>query len=361
MKNTIKVVSFLFLYYALLSLGSCSLGKQDNQDNTSFFESFPVRSQIDFENLIKFDKQEARKIILRDSSLLVWNIDGATDYFFYEYSLTSRKLIRKFIKGGRGYGEALGAFSGGLYSSNMIWFHDITLNKLLIYNLNKDPVGKDSTGIREYPIHRLYYSTQLMNDTTKLLSTGEIEPNNEKSNFKIQEVNISTGKRLNEYGTFANIPQGIQLGLWKMANQSFLFLKPDNNKSVLASRYMDQVEIFDMKTKSSKIVKGPENYQVEYTPFKIGDKVVMNRNKRTRFAFIGGMVTDQYIYLLYSGDHEAGNHVNTGEYIYVYNWNGVPVKEFKMNKFVSCFAVSEKDNLIYAFDPKTGYLLKAKI
>lgn len=340
----------------VLCFTNCENKSQNISKDTIVFGQFAKTLSLNFDNFLKLDHGSTRKLYLTDSSLIVCNLQGsAADYFFYQYSLSDKSFISRQVKGGRGAGQALNAFSSGLYRKNAIWLQDISLNKILITHLNNKASVNDSLNFQEYKVPKFFYSVELMN-SLKLLATGAYHTPN-----KMLELDLSTTSRLTEFGTFSNAPKDIPFYSWTRAYESFLFLKPTEDKAVLACRYTDQVQIFDLSTKKSKIVRGPENYEPEFTPITVQNNDMIERNSKTRFAFVNGMVTNRYIYLLYSGNPHESKYKIDGKVIYIYDWMGNPVSKVDLDRYISGFTVSDDDSEMYAFDPNTGYIIKTKL
>jgi hypothetical protein len=348
MNNALKIISV-----AIVLLISCNENRFVSEQEI-VFSQFPKEVNLIFNNSFRYDKDFVNSIILTDSTILVKNSNGVKDYFFYEYSLKKNNFIGKYFKGGRKWGEALGPVSVGIYKNNL-WMYDVTLSKVLISNLSSYGKTVDSSNVSEYPISDLFYSVQLL-DSLRLLTSGSFS---HKS--KLQIFDLITRDSLNRYGIYDNVNKSVAFNSWKMAYQSFLFLKCTGDQAVLACRLTDQIEIFDFKTNKTKIIKGPENYAPEFTPIKSNGFDMITRNEKSRFAFVNGMTTKKYIYLLYSGNIHSSHYMDNGKYIYVYDWKGNPISKLNLDRYVSSFAVTQNDSIIYAYDIKTKFIVKTKI
>src|SRR5699024_7671319 len=109
------------------------------------------------------------------------------------------------------------------------------------------------------------------------------------------------------------------------------------------------------------IVKGLEGFESNFTPIKNeADKYDMVENKETRRAFTEGYVSDAFIYLAFSGKKSIDPESYKTDIILKYDWNGTPVKKIKLDRPILNFTIL-KDKLLYAFDPKTGYIVKSNI
>ena len=337
---------------------NCDNIKQSTNKDTIVFQQFPKVTELGFQDFLKFDEGAGtRKLYLTDSSLIICQVHlGLPTYFFHQYSLKNKALMGRYIAGGRRPGQALNAFSSGLYKKNTIWLHDISLNKVLTAKLEKKSDGTDTLTINEYKIPQFYYAVELM-DSLKLLAGGAMH-----NPYKIQVLNLPSGKEIDQFGSITNVPPAVPFYAWKGVFQSFLFLKPSEDKAIEVCRFTDQIEIFDLHSKKSKVVRGPENFEPDFGIMKTnGGADVMYQNDKTRFAFVNGMVTNRFIYLLYSGNNRLSKYKDDGAYIYVYDWKGKPVTKFNLDRYIYGFTVSDDNTMMYAFDRNTGYIIKTPI
>lgn len=334
----------LLLIMTMLFLPGYSSARQ-NAD-TTVFSAFPSTSTLDLQPVFRQKKIVARRLFLSDSSIYLWNRDGAQDYFFYRFSTEGKQLPGTFIKGGTGAGQVYGAMSGGVLPG-MVWTHDFVMNKLVtVSQVNR---------IKEYSITPSFYSVQLT-DSTRLLGTAPAG-----STARLEMLDLASGAIVQQYGSLGTPPPGTPAGTWNQAFESLLFVAPAGNKAVAACRFTDRIEIFDLITQKSKLIKGPENFDVVFKPIQVAGVYMMERVAKTRFAFMGGYVTDQFIYLLYSGlQHETPHH-SDAKCIYVYDWEGKPVKKYLLDNYVMSIAVSAGNRWLYAYDAGSGTLLKTAI
>lgn len=341
----IKITLLLLSFFTACNAKQLSIDK-----DTIVFSKFPKENKLIFQNFRRVEGKPF-KFHLLDTTLIVGN---DSTYLFYQYSLKNKSLIANFISFGRGKGAVLAPMSTGIYK-NRLWVHDISLKKIVELNLSKIEGGTILSAIKEYNVPKFYYSIQLL-DSLKGLGSGSMD-----SKYKLQEIDLKSGNEITEFGNFNNVPNNIPFYSWKHAYESFLYVKPTGNKALLACRYADQVEVFDLVTKKSIIIKGPENYEVEFKPYKANGRDIMIRTDKTRFAFLNGMATGKYVYLLYSGNKEDSKYPFYGKYIYVYDWNGKPIAKLISPHYLSAFAVSVDDATIYAYDIETGYIVRSKL
>ncbi|HZH54366.1 MAG TPA: BF3164 family lipoprotein [Sphingobacteriaceae bacterium] len=329
---------------SLALVNACSANQAPEHADIVFTE-FPSTEYVTLKNLFSLDNiRSVSKIHLTDSTILFKNHEGVNDFFYYEYLLSSEELIRQYIKGGRGKGEAFGSFSSGIYGDKL-WMFDVSARKIIFTGL-----GNGVT--EEYKVPHFYYNIQLMNG---LKAIGNGAPH---STYKIQQIDMATETEDFEFGEYENVPYNTPVDVWKKAYESQLYISPDEEYAVAVCLSSDQIEIVDLKTRTSKLISGPENFKAEFSTYKDdwGKDVVYNTEK-SRYAFLNGFVTDKYIYLLYSGKNTKADKSFYGEYIYVFDWNGNPVKKLELDKSVLCIAVSQDDKVLYTFDETSQYAL----
>lgn len=343
------------LLFCLVAGCYCLPGQAQSGAEVVSFSKFPEETRLVLKTVFRMKEPVARRMFLVDSLLYIWDEGNLGDYVFYRYSSAGQKLSGGLIEAGQGYGQITGAMSAGVIQKNKIWVHDVVLDKLVTAELLKNKAGKDSTVLKEYRLPRFFYSVQLATGNRLLGAGAQLTPS------KVEELDLVSGKDMELYGAFDKEPAGVPFGSWKHAQEGFLFLKPAGEKMVLASRFSDRIEIFDLATQTSKLIKGPENFDFAFEPFQTAGVDVSVRTDKTRFAFSNGAVTDGFIYLLYSGKQHETDRPNDNETIYVYSWDGKPVKKLNLDRPVMSFTVSDDDTVLYAYDRKAGVVMSVTI
>lgn len=322
--------------------------------DTTQFQKFSKEKELDLTEYLKLEGGYIRQLFLTDSSLVLLDLMASSKYFFNQYSLMDKKLIRSFIKRGTKSGEVMGGFTGGVYNKETFWFHDISLNRVVTATL-AGITAIEPVKLNQISLSNFYHTVQLK-DSITLFAEGARHAEN-----KIQELNIRTKKEINLFDVYNKRPTNIPYYAWKSAHEAFLYIKPSRDKLVMAYQFTDKVEILDLKTNKSKTISGPLNKEPKFIPRSRDgqDEAVIDDD--APMAFINGFLTDKFIYLLYSG--KTRNVINTDKanYIYVYNWNGNPIEKINCKKEISAFAVSADDSIIYVFEPSSQFVLSAKL
>lgn len=306
------------------------------------FTSFPAERQLTGKPWWKSQETGIEGLALYADSLLLVRHANGQPYHFSLLDIKHATPVSSAIPVGNKPGQSTGFIAYGL-QYHLLWVYDLLKDKIIVHNLAKTGPEKERTA-REYALPVFYYSAQLLNDST-LLGSGDYD-----SPYKLSLIDLATGQpgeQLIKYDPGLSRAQ-------KSAYESFLFLKPTADKCVLACRYADQIEVVDLTTRRSIIVNGPEHYKPDVMVMTGNDgKELSTRNGRTRFAFVRGKVTNQYIYLLYSGNNHESNHHSQGKYLYVYDWQGNPVQKITLGSYAVDFAVTQDDATLYTYHPST--------
>lgn len=289
-----------------------------------------------------------------NSSLFVSTTNGIKEkFFFFEYDLSTKKCLGRYLPGGRKRGQSLGGYTFGIHKNDLLWMYDIPINKIVTVSVKYKSTDRLSSS-NDYMIKGDHRFAALM-DSNRVLLYGL-----PSTQYKIQLLNLLTGKIITELGPINDKPEDIPLNAWKAANQGFLLVRPEEDKVILASIYTDRIEIFDLKTKKSKVSKGPEIINLNFKLGNLKNSIVLDNKARLTFNN-RGIATSRYIYLLYSGENlKTGKHQNEGKYIYVYDWAGLPVKKLTLDRYIRAFTVSKDDDIIWGFDNASGYIVKSK-
>jgi hypothetical protein len=344
-----KIILLIILILELIFLIGCKGVKNKSvlNKNTISFTEFPKEKDLTFENFYEYKNGNIMAIYLADSILVFMNEKSGIDYFFNSYSLRNGNLSEGFLKKGRGPNEVLGVRAAGFFA-NCFWVYDITLKKILI--TNKIKTFKNSL-FKEYPVNEFFYDMDFI-DTLSYLTVGDNE-----SSYKIVRRDLNSNKKIDEYGPFEKINFKSNIATIKDAFSCNIHVKPSGGKFALSYRYTDIIEIFDIDMDTNIAIQGPICFTVEYEEGNRNGYFFMQKTKKTRKAFINGTVTDNFIYLLYSGHLYQDENWSYSNYLFVYDWDGNVVQRIILDRFVYTVAVSADDKTIYSYDKESGFVI----
>lgn len=332
---------------ALLACSSSTTVRED----ADIFKKFRIDTLLPSKPFAKIkDHQLDGLMLYRDSLLLIRNFSNTSKFHFSLFDLNTRTFTGEVLGAGRYPGQAMGFLSYGIYGDTL-WVSDIVKEKIIRLNLDSTIQHKSFTPV-ETPMPIFYYGTQLLSND-RLLGTGDYDNDYKFTEFNLAKSKVERQRIAYDAGNSAQKMSRLK----KMAYESLLFLKPDRTKSISAGRYSDYIEIYDIKSGLSKIIKGPENFEPEVVMMKGNDgKELAARGPDTRYAFVKGKTTDKYIYLLYSGNLHNGEHLFYGKAIFVYDWDGKAVAKLKLPAYILDFAVTSDNKVLYSYDPKSKYI-----
>ena len=328
----------------LLASISCGTNKVVNSKPAIIY--FPTEKELDEKPLQVVRGIIPDGVMLANDSLFIFRIlnQSPSVAHFNLWNYKRGQHAGTLLPSGRKQGQSLGFLSYGLLGTKL-WVNDVAKEKMIM-------VETDTTSLHnslmEHPMPTFYYSIQVLNDSI-VLASGDYE-----SNHKIFLVNAKTGKPLDSLIDYKFNDGSPLLREEKMAYESFLYVQPSKEKCVLACRYSDQIEIVDLVKRTSRIVVGPEGYSPDVMVATGNDgKKLSTRNNDTRYSFVRGKTTDQFIYLLYSGNNHTSEHKTYGNCLYVYDWEGNAVSKLTFKDDVADFALDRANKKLYSYHPKT--------
>lgn len=132
-----------------------------------------------------------------------------------------------------------------------------------------------------------------------------------------------------------------------MAYQGDIDVKPDGTKIIISSEYSINLQI--SKIDGYTII--PEKtIDLTFPQFKAGEGNVISTtmSKDNIRGFLDVSVTNNLIFLLYSGKAQS-NSVGSA-IVYVFSWNGDPKYKFLLDREVVCIAASSDEKYLYAVE-----------
>ncbi len=354
MKMLVTLLAACFLYGC--NVNGKSFITDQKIDTTIYFTQFPQTDSIRFSSFLQHETDYVRAVLVTDTSLILTNDKGLmSGHFFLEYSLRTKEPAGKYIKGGRHKGMTLGPVTFGLFKKQYLFVKDIALNKLIVADLSQKH-GPDSLVIEEYPSNQRTYTEHLLSENL-VLQSGILDASREIMHVR----DIKTDSLVRAFGSLPEAPGRVPFGSWKHANMNFLFVKPDATRAVIAWRYAAKTEVFDLDTEKGAIAIGPKEIEPSFLPIDAGGIQMSQVTEKTTYTYRGGSVTDKYIYLLYYGKTTDTPFFTDGNLIFVFDWNGNPVRELRLDRYIQGFAVNDDDSILYAFDGENRQVVTARL
>lgn len=333
----------------ILSLLFTGCKSENMIEDSESFNSFPTTQKLNLKVLQKLNDISVDGLMCyNDSTLLIRNTANSSKYHFTTFNIDDKTITSHLIEAGSQSNQSMAFLSYGVLEDE-VWVYYIIKNEFISTQL--DTANSFNNLLKKAP-ETFYYNIQPLNEKT-FLATGDYD-----SDYWISIVKKENNEVIK---TIAPYPEDISRAQ-KNSYESFLFLNPSRDKAVLAGRFTDRVQIINLQNSQSIVLKGPENYDPEFDIMVRGDgKKISVRNDKTKYAFVKGSTTNNFIYLLYSGNIHDGPNLHYGKEVYVYNWKGEPIKKIILPHYVLDISITDDDSVLYSYNPSNKSLEFSKL
>lgn len=288
--------------------------------------------------------EEPSKMLVHGENLIIQVFGKSKNTHLVVFSLKEGRIINETIKRGDGPDEMLACEMSLI--NDKLWLYD--MSKKRIGNAPVDSFLLTTPDITWYKLNHSYYRTAVLNDSI-MLGTNDFD-----SKSKINFTNLVTGL-IEGRGSYSHLDGNVSLAALIDASSCYVDVNPTTKDILLSYRYTDVIEIYDSKGELKCALQGPECFDVEFNSKENG----MGKTVDTRKAFVNSYVTDNYIYLLYSGCKRTEKNWANGTEIFIFSWDGKPQKKYMLPQPIYTFAVDESKQIIYSYSMQTEELLKA--
>ena len=318
---------FLLLLSSLLLLYSCSdtdIQKYSKDDFTAVVELSQKRKKT--RKLLSIDD-----IIVKDSLLIVGNNRDSSIFMAFGINGNDTlNCIKSWGRKGRGPNE-YGTFT------HLI---DLPQNKFYIADYSRLKIQK-YTIPKFKPIENKKIINQRYEDQIKEIPQKIVFSSDDSlffyDKFKKHELYITRWKNGNipeEIYSFEDLKQEYEKA---MTYWGCMAINEKLNRIVYAYNYFRRFDIMDFKGNKIKTVKiGPNSP----SPLIKGNGNI--DSNQSLMCYINAVATDSSFFLNYAGhtyNELKDKEMQANCYIEEYNWNGKPIKRYKMNKFISNFDI----------------------
>lgn len=337
-----KVRLLLAIFFFTLIIAAC----KDNKAQV-LLDRFPEKVDLTGNLCNISDESIARieDIQCNDSCLLVFDYHSGKSFSVFD--IDSGKMIARFGTIGQGANEIqLGAY-GDLEGNKFYIHYDQTgyIGRYVIDSLysNKDfpPVC-----VAKYKIPEAQYSRIIaMNDST-FLGAGTynskyqyllFDKNNNVIDYAVKIYNAEENN-LNEYHKF-------------LSNQGKLRKRPGKNQFVYSINYSSDIDFCEVSDNKIRLIKPLRLKKPEYEPWQDGKYNRMIPLDDNVIGYIDIAPTDKYVYALYTNkkirENGVGNELSSN-IILVFDWEGNPIKQYKIDREAFYIAVDKASRKLYA-------------
>ena len=153
--------------------------------------------------------------------------------------------------------------------------------------------------------------------------------------------------------------QGIDYQVLAMAYQGDLLKHPTERKIVSTSTDSFSIDIVELTSeKEVKLIKRIQHWAPEFNGTS-GEMIAADMVPGNRFGSIGAAVSNDFIYILFSGKSNLDETAFQSDQVFVYDWEGNTIEVLSLDHTVSSIAVDEADRMLIGFlDERDPVLLK---
>ena len=353
----------IYILFILIFIGCVTQQDEDLVEfgNTKYFSNDSFENKVELKQQI-FNEDfigDPARLALIDTFLFV--VDIKLDTIIHLFSSNSKAYLGKLISRGSGPSELITCSDiETSRTKRNFWAYDITSRKWIEYNIDSLSKNQKHENIIDFnnisSDYKGIFHPQWLTDSTLVCSS--LFKYNER--FFVFDKKLEMKKAI--YNPYLKIYPKFGDNILGDIFSSFISIKPDKSKIVIAGRYLDLIEIYNDNGDIQTMLKGPDKYfdfkfDIE-SSIKQGSLIKLPETKR---AYIGIKTTDNCIYLLYSGkERKDPSHYSYASIIYAFDWNGQPLKKYELDAPILSFEIDEKNNIIYALH-QDSYIITYKI
>lgn len=341
-------ISFILLLVTLACQDIKATNEISISDDEKFVKQFTRIENKKFEVLFEYNYGTPYKFIDTDSILYLFDGKGGEGNIVHLYDYSQGIVSNKIVEKGNGLHQSFSPVSFSL-KNNTISVYEFSMRKMIEVNLDSI---RTNNMLKEIKLPSFFDEIEILDDY-HYIGHGYPESNN-----KYQILNRSNGDIVEEFGKFLNIHENLKNEVLK---QFFQFTSATHSKLPLvasAYRWHDQIEIHNLKSKKSFSIVGPSNINNHFalTDEQTGE-YLFNRGGEIQHCFMSISATENYIYGLFSGKRDDEDNAYFARNVFVYDWEGNPIKHIILDREVSDISVSPSDKMIFSFDIDTGEVI----
>lgn len=337
--NTSRIKYVIVVIACCIGMTSCNTHTQEKLNETF------VKEQ-DFKEIrtLRAEKVDVDSFLLRPIQIQVYDsvmllMNSRADKMVHVFNLNNNKMISGHVSVGQGPDEMLiPRFS--VVDSSRIVLSDLMSSTVQEYNMKDfiqtvEPVVKQRIKLSE----RAFGETRLVKD-------GYVAParNGSFLMYKFDAKGIMVDS-IGNYPTADWNPTEME----KIEMFTFSIATNSTNRIAAFYNWADIIDFYDNNGSLIKRVHGVANFISKYKEEHRGEvAVAMGVKGKTRDAYFSPQPVGDEVWVLFSGKSQnEDNYSILANTIYVYDWDGNPVRIFKLDQGVFSFSVDPRHRIIY--------------
>jgi hypothetical protein len=240
---------------------------------------------------------------------------------------------------------------------SLIYAYDIPRKVVYVLNLNESRRRQDIIYDEYYRISTEQHPFRLHKLNDGFLAIGLFF---DEGAFMRINMNTNQYEISGQYPEFQSTDRLSNLLKSMLYNGTRTSVKPDQTRFVYAPNIAGYLAIYSLAD-DIRLIKETKYFE----PIFVGahsDYEQPRFTKDTKLSACDIASTDEYIYLLYSGKTLEINKMVVGDYLLVYDWDGNPVRYYKLDVPLSSMDIDFENKTIYgvAYNPE-GMVVKYEL
>lgn len=274
------------------------------------------------------------RIFNTENKLVVY--DQIKDEMFKVFNLPEIEYQYSFGHTGKGPDEFsfIDANTMKMMGDNLLFLDFNTVKSLEINDKKIKVINSKTLRIEKSPINGL----QMVNDSIYIYNLMSVK----KNGAEHQMVNINSKKTIKEFGAYpdTDIKYNNEFEQYN-AFYKHSVSNPTNNKFAVFYSYFNKIKIYSKTGELLHEINIEDNYP-EYSPKDIKKNILFRVNPIPTSDFIYVLRIDQ------SKNEVENNFATFKPKIEVWNWEGKLLAKYLLDKPITAFTISEKENKLYA-------------
>ena len=333
-----KTIIIITLTFALFS---CSNKSNDFSKEIELIES---EYNIDKENIALIER-----IICNDSILIVFDYHSGKSYTIFD--IKTGRCLGRFGDIGQGPNELIIGSPGYLENNKFTVFHAMG-GYIRQYNTDSLLTNIDipSDKLADFRIRNSFFTQIIPLNDSLFLGVGAYLQENIyipsiSSTLQFAIFN-SNNMVINANILTYNFNESLNFYHKALSNQGRLCKSPKTNKFAYTLNYSSNIDFIEINDNKINEIKLYRKRNPQLIPSGNGENSFIRPDLKNKIGYIDVTCGEEFVYALHS------DKLVTEEYssniIYKFDWNGNPVKKYKLSRDVYFITVNENINKLYA-------------
>lgn len=332
-------------FVIIILLLFCSCASKENNIPSFNWESTEKRL-LTSEVVLSIKEFNPSKIVFFEDFLFMSH--SKTEKLLSIHELKSGKTIGQFVGKGKGPQELLSIQN---LSKNekleTLTLYDAITSKYIVCNIKELKNGRLETLSNGETILNFVKEQVIYSNDSLIIYLGQ------NARLICQNIMGQMVDSVGDYSIFNNSEKPMWLP--QIYNGQIVY-NEETEQIAIFNRLTDKIEFYK-KRELTKIISGPDSFNEMYKIMSIGGGLAMaHYSDKTRIAYERVVSNSKYIFALYSGltFGEDGTHHNI---IFKFDWNGMPIERYELDKPLISFDVDWKNNVIYGLNTEDNPII----